>query len=41
LGIGDWGLGPIPNPQSPIPNPQSPIISFNDAIHIIIEKKLK
>jgi len=27
LGIGDWGLGPIPNPQSPIPNPQSPIPS--------------
>jgi hypothetical protein len=33
MGIGDWGLGigpnpqsPIPNPQSPIPNPQSPII---------------
>jgi hypothetical protein len=26
LGIGDWGLGPIPNPQSPIPNPQSPLI---------------
>jgi len=26
LGIGDWGLGPIPNPQSPIPNPQSPIL---------------
>jgi len=26
LGIGDWGLGPIPNPQSPIPNPQ---IKFN------------
>jgi len=25
MGIGDWGLGPIPNPQSPIPNPQSPI----------------
>ena len=21
MGIGDWGLGPIPNPQSPIPNP--------------------
>ena len=19
LGIGNWGLGPIPNPQSPIP----------------------
>jgi len=29
LGIGDWGLGPIPNPQSPIPNPQSPIPKFN------------
>jgi len=28
LGIGDWGLGPIPNPQSPIPNPQSPNINF-------------
>jgi len=27
MGIGDWGLGPIPNPQSPIPNPQSPIIN--------------
>jgi len=25
MGIGDWGLRPIPNPQSPIPNPQSPI----------------
>jgi len=36
LGIGDWGLGigpnpqsPIPNPQSPIPNPQSPIFIAN------------
>jgi len=19
MGIGDWGLGPIPNPKSPIP----------------------
>jgi len=28
LGIGDWGLGPIPNPQSPIPNPQSPISEY-------------
>jgi len=25
MGIGDWGLGIAPNPQSPIPNPQSPI----------------
>jgi hypothetical protein len=31
LGIGDWGLGPIPNPQSPIPNPQSPLkININN-----------
>jgi len=26
--MGDWGLGPLPNPQSPIPNPQSPIYIF-------------
>ena len=25
MGIGDWGWGIGPNPQSPIPNPQSPI----------------
>ena len=25
MGIGDWGLGIGPNPQSPITNPQSPI----------------
>jgi len=31
LGIGDWGLGPIPNPQSPIPNPQSPIPMTEEA----------
>jgi len=24
-GIGVWGVGIAPNPQSPIPNPQSPI----------------
>jgi len=28
LGIGDWGLGIGPNPQSPIPNHQSPIPKF-------------
>jgi len=33
LGIGDWGLGIGPNPQSPIPNPQSPIP--NPQINII------
>jgi hypothetical protein len=37
LGIGDWGLGPIPNPQSPIPNPQSPI---PNKVNIIITQKL-
>ena len=26
LGIGDWGLGPIPNPQSPIPNKYKTLI---------------
>jgi hypothetical protein len=37
LGIGDWGLGPIPNPQSPIPNPQSPIPIINhESIYFII-----
>ena len=28
MGIGDWGLGIGPNPQSPIPNPQSPMSIF-------------
>jgi len=36
LGIGDWGLGPIPNPQSPIPNPQSPIPNNLNNLEIII-----
>jgi len=36
LGIGDWGLGPIPNPQSPIPNPQSPIPIFVKKYNISI-----
>jgi len=36
LGIGDWGLGPIPNPQSPIPNPQSPNV-FTLFIVIILK----
>jgi hypothetical protein len=30
MGIGDWGLGIGPNPQSPIPNPQSPIPNPQD-----------
>jgi len=36
-GFGDWGLGPIPNPQSPIPNPQSPI--FNTILNFNSMKK--
>jgi hypothetical protein len=44
LGIGDWGLGPIPNPQSPIPNPQSPIpnilIFLNYFISILFFNKI-
>jgi len=28
LGIGDWGLGIGPNPQSPIPNPQLLLIDI-------------
>jgi hypothetical protein len=41
LGIGDWGLGPIPNPQSPIPNPQSPIpiLNINFYINFIFLKR--
>ena len=37
MGIGDWGLGPIPNPQSPIPNPQSPyqLIRINNYLSIL------
>jgi len=39
IGDGDWGLGPIPNPQSPIPNPQSPKPAFNIKIFMKIYKK--
>ena len=38
MGMGDWGLGPIPNPQSPIPNPQSPFL-FNFINYLIKLKK--
>ena len=30
IGDGDWGLGPIPNPQ--IPNPQYPIPKIGKAL---------
>ena len=36
MGIGDWGLGIGPNPQSPIPNPQSPIPMYIYIKKIII-----
>ena len=40
MGIGDWGLGIGPNPQSPIPNPQSPIPNpQNDIVYLLITKK--
>jgi hypothetical protein len=39
LGIGDWGLGIGPNPQSPIPNPQSPIPK-NPGINLDIFKNI-
>jgi len=43
-GLGDWGLGPIPNPQSPIPNPQSPIPNIDFVLYklfILNNKKNK
>ena len=36
MGIGDWGLGIGPNPQSPIPNAQSPIPIYNILLYILI-----
>jgi hypothetical protein len=38
MGIGDWGLGIGPNPQSPIPNPQSPIPNPQVTFYYIHEK---
>jgi len=29
MGIGDWGLGIGPNPQSPIPNPLIILVIYN------------
>jgi len=36
LGIGDWGLGPIPNPQSPIPNFGQTIFYINSKSNLQI-----
>ena len=38
MGIGDWGLGIGPNPQSPIPNPQSPIPNTIEMLYIFNNK---
>ena len=43
MGIGDWGLGPIPNPQSPIYDffkyiKNNKIIKINKLFKIIIFK---
>ena len=40
MGIGDWGLGIGPNPQSPIPNPQSPIPIILIKAYISLDYKL-
>ena len=40
MGIGDWGLGIGPNPQSPIPNPQSPIPNPQFKLKKLIYTKL-
>jgi len=40
LGIGDWGLGPIPNPQSPIPNLNFNTIELKLVIIAIIINQL-
>ena len=36
LGIGDWGLGPIPNPQSPIPTTSNIILLLNFKLKFLI-----
>jgi len=37
MGIGDWGLGIGPNPQSPIPNPHTNISFLNNNLIQIIK----
>ena len=39
MGIGDWGLGPIPNPQSPIPIQYNQYNQYNHNSKIIKYKK--
>jgi len=39
LGIGDWGLGPIPNPQSPIPKKSVSLIDVYPNLNLISNLK--
>jgi len=41
LGIGDWGLGPIPNPQSPIPYLRKIFLLENLTVFDLKLKKFK
>jgi len=41
LGIGDWVLGQITNPQSPIPNPHFTLFYYKLFIKKIIIKSYK
>jgi hypothetical protein len=41
LGIGDWGLGPIPNPQSPIPIESNLLRILNKKLKINYILKIK
>jgi len=41
MGIGDWGLGIGPNPQSPIPNPQYYNNSVNFCKKRLYNNKIK
>jgi len=36
MGIGDWGLGIGPNPQSPIPNPQIILLVIFEIVYLIL-----
>jgi len=37
MGIGDWGLGPIPNPQSPIPKLFNVKLSIIEIINYLLK----
>ncbi len=41
LGIGDWGLGIDPNPQSPLPNPHNIKIIYHRILLFVYSLKYK